>query len=60
MNNKIKEIASILENNIGGNNTNVNETHYIQGLNSEQTELINNFVKELGKSGFFPFPLKAR
>lgn len=60
MNNLIKEIANILENNTGGDNANINETSYIHGLSSEQTEQINNFVKEFGKSGFFPFPLKAR
>lgn len=60
MNNIIKEIATVLENNFNNNEPNSNENIYIPGLSGEQTEQINQFLREVGKSALFPYPLKMR
>lgn len=60
MNKIIKEIASVLENSFNNNHDNSNENVYIPGLTGEQTEQINQFLREVGKSALFPYPLKMR
>lgn len=56
MNKIVKEIASVIENINEEGDLDLN----IAGLDKEQIDMVIRFSKAFNRSGYIPFPLKAK